>query len=292
MTEPGKAELEQSLNVPEEPIVLRTPEPERQDTLIAAIDDLLLESPAARAVAAAQEIDLTPLEQVSPNHFSNYTIGGVLTNAFAIGEIGASDRFYLIGAPAESGMQQPIISGVLCDGDGKMLCRIERNGLVVNPGNCEIVRTNQLGFKVRDAQGSIVLHVQSRRRDVPTVGDSYVTTINGPCVATIDSEYAAFGFDESGLIRHAGLDDLQKILAMATMASHGKLYQPMHGRFENQTIHLDGKLIADGTEIRQCRLIIETGDFVVVPGARFAISNNELDLRGKARNVAILVHGV
>lgn len=294
MGETGNAESDESA-VPSEPLVLRAQTPEKQDTLVAAIDDLLLATPTAsdsgKTSASDNAIEATPLEHISPNAFSNYSIGGVLTNAFAIGQIGASDRFYSIGSPPEAGAQQAVISGVLCDASGGMLCRLERNAIVANPGGCEIVRTNQLGFEVRDANGKVVLHVQTRRRDVPRVGDMFVSTISGPSVI-VDREYAAFGFIDAGLTRHAGLDDLQQIIAIATMAAVGKFFEPLHGRMESQTIYLDGKVITDGTEITGCRLVIETGDFVVVPGARFSISNNELDLRGKARNVGILVAGV
>jgi hypothetical protein len=276
-----------------ERLVLRAKEPEEQDTLVAAIDEILLEMPGTGSEPTlAKEIDLAAIEQVSPNAFSNYVIASVLTNAFAIGEIGADDRFFLVGAPPEPGTPQAILSGVLCDANGKMLCRIERNTLTANPGECEIIRTNHLGFKVRDANGAMLLHVETRRRDVPRIGESFITTLAGSCVPSVDREYAAFGFNDSGLTRHLGLDGLQQILATATMAASGKLYEPLHGRIENQTLHLDGKLITDGTHIAHCRLVIETGDFVVVPGAQFSISNNELDIRGKARNVAILVAGV
>ena len=292
MSEPGNVEFEGHTE-PSEPLVLKAQEPERQDTLVAAIDEMLLETPTPDANATnSHAVELANLEQISPNAYSNYLIDGVLTNAFAIGEIGSPDRFYLICSPPNVGTpQQAIVSGVLCDASGKMLCRVERNALVANPGGCEIVHTNQPGFKVRDANGSVVLHVQTRRRAVPNVGDSFLTTIAGPSV-TVDREYAAFGFNDAGLTKHAGLDDLQQVLAIATMAAGGQLYHPLHGRLDNQTIYLDGKLITDGTEITGCRLVIETGDFVVVPGARFAISNNELDLRGKARNVGILVAGM
>jgi len=276
-----------------EPLVLRAQEPASQDTLVAAIDEILLETPTTTSASSgANEVDLASLEQISPDSFSNYVIAGAFTNAFAIGAIGASDRFFLVGSPPEPGSQQAILSGVICNPEGKMLCRIERNVLVANPGGCEIVRTNHLGFKIRDATGATLLHADTRRRDVPGIGDSFVTTIAGPAVAAIDREYAAFGLNDSGLTKHLGLDGLQQILATATMAAAGKLYQPLHGRIENQTVHLDGKLITDGTHIAHCRLVIETGDFVVVPGAQFSISNNELDIRGKARNVAILVAGM
>src|SRR4051812_41664122 len=146
MGETGNAESEES-NPPSEPLVLKAQEPEKQDTLVAAIDDLLLATPTAsdsgKPSASGSDVDAAPLEHISPNAFSNYSIGGVLTNAFAIGRIGASDRFYLIGSPAEVGAQQAVISGVLCDSGGGMLCRIERNAIVANPGACEIVRTNQ-----------------------------------------------------------------------------------------------------------------------------------------------------
>lgn len=294
MGETGNAEFDES-SVPNEPLVLKAQEPEKQDTLLAAVDDLLLETPTAsesiNTNKSASAIDATALEHISPNAFSNYAVGGVLTNAFAIGDVGASDRFYLIGSPAEFGAQQPTITGVLCDASGGMLCRLERNAIVANPGGCEIVRTNQPGFKVRDAHGKVVLHVQTKRRAVPGIGDSFVSTITGPGVV-VDREYAAFGFNDAGVTRHAGLDDLQRIIAIVTMSAGGKHFEPLRGRMDSQTVYLDGKVITDGTEITSCRLVIETGDFVVVPGARFTISNNELDLRGKARNVGILVAGV
>src|SRR4051812_25157876 len=161
-------------NVAGEPLVLRAQEPANQDTLLAAIDEILLETPtSSTASSAATEIDLASLEQISPNSFSNYVITGVFTNGFAIGEVGASDRFFLIGSPPEPGSQQAIISGVLCDANGKMLCRVERNVLMANPGGCQIVRTNHLGFKIRDANGAMLLHADTRRLDVPGIGDSF-----------------------------------------------------------------------------------------------------------------------
>ena len=102
---------------------------------------------------------------------------------------------------------------------------------------------------------------------------------------------AAFGFTGMSLGMNVGFDERQKAIVTVSLAAGGKFYEPLSGLIENQTLVLDGKLFTDGTEIRNCRLILETGDFVVMPNANFKINNNELDLRGRAPNVGVLVAG-
>ncbi|CAN5454887.1 hypothetical protein BH09PLA1_BH09PLA1_24470 [soil metagenome] len=295
MTETGHLEWDDS-NLPSQPLDLHAAAPETQDTLIAAIEDMLHEAPVAA------------LKLISTTAYSNYAVAGVLSNAFAVGNVGAGDDFYLIGAPPEVGSHLPLISGIFFDSSGQLLCRLERNVLASNPAGCEIVRGNHLGYDVRDAQGNLVLNVHTRWQMAPEIGRSFVTTVTGRFYdragALIGQARggaedarsfglpAAFGFTGAGLGMNVGFDERQIALVTVTMAAGGKYYEPLSGMIENQTIWLDGKLITDGTEITQCRLILESGDFVVMPGAKFVINNNELDLRGPARNVGFLVAGV
>jgi hypothetical protein len=71
-----------------------------------------------------------------PGRFNNYLIAGNICNAFALGEIGSKDDFFLLGAEPEDESNYPLLTGNILDSDGNVLFRLVRNVLGINPGHC------------------------------------------------------------------------------------------------------------------------------------------------------------
>ena len=110
--------------------------------------------------------------------FNNYLVGGNLCTAFAIGELGTEDDFFLVGADSHGETNCPILTGNILDSDGKLLCRLARNKLISNPGNCSIVASDHVGYEIQDSTGKLVLKVATRFETLP--GDSqscWLTTL-------------------------------------------------------------------------------------------------------------------
>src|SRR5688500_9358493 len=115
-------------------------------------------------------------KRLTENEFGNYLIGGYLCNAFVLGEIGASDDFFIVGAPSTDVDSYPILTGNLLDAEGLPLFRLVQNVLMVNPRDCSKIRGEHIGFSIADGDGHHVL-------DVETTWDReslrYVTTLRG-----------------------------------------------------------------------------------------------------------------
>jgi len=207
---------------------------------------------------------------ITVNRHSNYLFSGNMCNAFVIGEIGASDDFFLVGAPVLPDTNYPILSGNFLDFQGKQLFRMVRNVLVVNPGNCSIRRGNYIGFEVHDAQGQRVLKVESKSK-----AKAYLTEVtgtfygkNGKRVASADGRVVSpgtatksgFGFGPRGLDITNGMSSKEIATARYCLASGGVIHQIVTGSFDNETIEADGKIFRD-TTMTNCTIIIREGHF-------------------------------
>src|SRR4051812_19105762 len=84
--------------------------------------------------------------------FHRYVIGGNGCGVFALGKIGASDDFFLVGAePDEEAASYPLLTGNFLDGQGNVLFRLVRNVLSINPGHCSKILSDRIGYEIHDA---------------------------------------------------------------------------------------------------------------------------------------------
>ena len=111
--------------------------------------------------------------------YNNYLVGGNICNAFAIGELGSTDDFFLIGAEPKDESNYPLLSGNILDSEGKVLFRLVRNMLIINPGHCSKILSDHIGYEIHDSQGNMILKVATRFEKLPKEEeDCFVTTIS------------------------------------------------------------------------------------------------------------------
>lgn len=210
---------------------------------------------------------------MNANSFSNYFVGGNLTNAFAIGNIGARDDFWVIGAPAMEADAYPVITGNFLDSEGNPLFKIVRNVLTTNPRDCGKILGNMIGFEIHDGQGVPVLKVETTQRDMGE-GPMLITTFDGTFfdknrnrVAWSEGEKGLFtncpgamGFTGMGWMISMGMAVDQLEVAKWAALTHGAIHEVVTGEFRDQEILLDGKLFKDA-RMENCVLTVVTGDF-------------------------------
>ena len=95
-----------------------------------------------------------------PGRFNNYLVGGNLCNAFTVGSLGAADDFYLIAAEPSEESSYPLLTGNIIDSEGNLLCRLVRNVLTLNPGDCSKLLGDAIGYEIHDAAGQFVFPVR------------------------------------------------------------------------------------------------------------------------------------
>lgn len=67
--------------------------------------------------------------------FHTYLIGGGRHRMFAMGNLGASDDFFLVGSePEEETANYPLLTGNILESEGTPLFRLVRNVITINPG--------------------------------------------------------------------------------------------------------------------------------------------------------------
>lgn len=110
-----------------------------------------------------------------PAAHHNYSLGGEMVNAFALGPIGAEDDFWLVAAepPVEGeGAAAALLSGSLLDAFGRRLCVLERNALAWAGPGVELGRTEQ-GLEVRSS-GQLILMAETRFARAPGCAVTYI----------------------------------------------------------------------------------------------------------------------
>jgi hypothetical protein len=226
------------------------------------------------------------------NDFSNYHIGGNICNAFAIGEIGAPDDFFLVGAPATQVDDYPVLTGNFLDSEGNPLFRLVRNVLVVNPRNCSKMRGDHIGFEIQDGEGNSVFKVESLYEN-----GAYRTIITGTFYGKGGHEVAradkgelswngiqkmVMGFTGSGFGIVVNLDDQEIEVAKWCIASSGEIHQILKGEIVGQNIDLDGKLLVDVT-LRDCHARIISGNFMIL--GNLSMIETQVNYEGPAARI-------
>jgi hypothetical protein len=233
-----------------------------------------------------------------PGKYNNYLIGGNICNAFAIGNIGSTEDFFLVGSEPADESVYPSLTGNVLDSEGKLLFKLVRNVLVVNPGKCSKIVGDVLGYEIHDSVGVSIFAVRTQY----TESDGYVTTIAGKFhdasgklvfAATAGSSDekiestapSAFGFTGQAFGLISNFSPELREVAVFALLSHGAISRILSGEITNKEVHLDGAYLRDVT-ITDCKIVIEAGQFWV--GANVVFSGCALDFRGPAWNVAVL----
>lgn len=236
--------------------------------------------------------------------FNNYLVGGNVCNAFALGELGSSDEFFLIGAEPVGESNYPLLTGNILDSEGNVLFRLVKNMLVINPGNCSKILGDHIGYEIHDGNGHAIFKVQTLFECLPgEPTKSFVTTISanffdkkgnlvfhatsgGDDEKIESSVKSTFGFTGSfGFVQ--GLNDDELTVAKWMLSSGGAIHRVLTGSVSGQTVSLDGTAIFNA-QISNCTIQLSTGDFAVY-GTKNDFLNCTFEFSGAAANIRDLV---
>jgi len=226
---------------------------------------------------------------------NNYLLAGNICNAFALGDVGSADDFFLIGAEPEQESVFPSITGNILDSEGKLLLRLVRNVVVFNPRDCSRVFGDLRGYEIHDSAGLPILAVRTQFSEA----DGFVTTIranfydrhgtlvfhanSGDRDERIESSVPSlFGFTGGSVGISIGYSAEQFEAAKTALATHGRVSQRLTGEIVDQDVVLDGKLVRNA-QLRRCRIVIETGDFLIQD---VVFDKCTFDFRGSAMRIA------
>ncbi len=242
---------------------------------------------------------------IIPGRFNNYLIAGNVCNAFALGELGSSDDFFLVGAEPPDESPYPLLSGNILDTEGHLLFRLVRNLLVLNPGHCSKTIGDLLGYEIHDSAGKMIFKVRTVFDKLPGHPEGeFITTISanfcdkkGRVVFTANSGEAgerieaslkaAFGFSGGSFGIVQGLTNEELDFTRIVLATRGVVHQRLSGEIEGQEIVLDGKALHNA-HIKHCKITIRTGEFAAY-GPDNRLENNQIVFEGPASNVFDLI---
>ncbi len=244
--------------------------------------------------------------RIMPGRDHNYDVAGNLCNAFVLGAVGSSDDFFLVAAEPPPDSNYPLLTGNFLDAEGRVLFRLVRNMMVVNPGRCGKILSDRIGYEIHDANDKLVLRVSTIFAEEGPGGEaSYITTIagnfydkagrlvfranSGEPDERIELEIkGAFGF-KGGFGMVFGLSTQESQVAAIALGSGGRIHELVTGPVENQRVNLDGKILLNA-HLRRCVVHVRTGDFVVSPDS--SIAECEFALTGPAMNIRHLVETI
>lgn len=235
---------------------------------------------------------------------ANYLVSNTLFSSFVVGNVGAADDFFLVGATPHPGTDYPLLTGNILDSEGNTLFRIVQNVLVVNPKNCSKILGNHIGYEIHDGNDQLIFKVSTTFEYVDRVKrEMYVTRISGKFYdrnkrivflageeeldSVISTTKGAFGMSSNGsFFTVSDMDDTEIRLAQIALESRGKIHEPVRGIVSNRKLLLDGKVLIDATFLN-CEVEVRTGDFASVGEVKF--ENCVFDLHDSAKQIAILV---
>lgn len=222
---------------------------------------------------------MTTYNQYKPGRFNNYLVAGNLCNAFAIGQIGDEKDFFLVGVEPEYETNYPLLTGNIFDSEGNLLCRIARNALVHNPGNCTKTFGDRVGFEIYDKKKNLVFKMQTRFESGLNQNEQMlVATITGnfydrsgkvvfKANAGEAGEYVepdakvVFGFSEGfGLIKNIKEEDIDFVSFV--LATRGRVHLLITGKVEGEEFPLDGRAFVN-SDVQNCTIHIKTGEFII-----------------------------
>lgn len=235
---------------------------------------------------------------------NNYLIGGNLCNAFALGELGSYEDFFLLGAEPEFESNYPLLTGNILDSEGKVLFRLVRNTLLINPGHCKKILGDHIGYEIHDSNDTLIFKVSTEFKNLPNQGEEcFVTTISGNFFnkdrnlvfkANLGGEYERIESSAKTLLGFPGgflqgySDDEIKQVELA-LHTKGAIHRILNGSFSREEVLLDGALI-NGAQMIDCDVIVKTGEFIL--GSNNEFGNCRFHFDGPAsqlRNLVILL---
>lgn len=225
---------------------------------------------------------MTTYNRYKPGRFNNYLIAGNLCNAFAIGKVGDENDFFLVGAEPEYETNYPLLTGNILDSKGQLLCRIARNALVYNPGNCTKTFSDRVGYEIFDKDKNLIFKMQTRLEKglnrfnkneqmlIATIsGNLYdksgrmaFKANNGETDEQIEADVkSAYGFSDGfGLVNDITGTELEFVTFV--MATRGRVHLLITGKVEGQEFPLDGRAFIDA-DVRNSTIHISTGEFIM-----------------------------
>jgi hypothetical protein len=240
---------------------------------------------------------------IMQGRYNNYLVGGNICNAFALGDLGSAEDFFLIGAEPLGESNYPLLTGNILDSEGNVLFRLVRNMLIINPGNCSKILSDHVGYEIHDGNGQLILKVSTTFEKLPHGNEEcFVTNItanffnkNGELVfkahsgdedERIESNVkSAFGFSgDFGFVQ--GLDENELNVARAMLSTGGAIHRVISGSISGQEISLDGVAICNA-QIDKCKINVSTGEFILIGDNRF--NESEFAFDGAAENIRRLV---
>ena len=105
--------------------------------------------------------------------YNNYLIAGNLANAFAIGNIGNPDDFYIVGLEPPDESSYPLINANIFDSEGTRLLTIANNVMIWNPNNCSKILGDALGYEIHDSAGVSIFKVETKFQPVDGLNESF-----------------------------------------------------------------------------------------------------------------------
>jgi len=241
--------------------------------------------------------------QFMPGEFNNYLIAGNVCNAFALGELGSQDDFFLVGAEPEEESSYPLLTGNILDSEGNVLFRLVRNVLVLNPGHCSRILGDHVGYEIHDSSGKLILKVRTLFEHLPgSVDKMFVTTLagsfynkKGELVFLANSGEqderieanvkCAFGFIRGfGLVQGMSKEEID--FARVALSSRGAIHEPIRGYLDAKELTLDGKALIDA-RLTNCKIHVHTGDFATFGQCGF--EHCEFVFHDAAENIKNLV---
>ena len=237
-------------------------------------------------------------------HINSYFVAGNVCNVFALGELGSSDDFFLIGAEPEGESNYPLLTGNILDSEGNVLFRLVKNMLVINPGHCSKILGDHIGYEIHDRNDQLIFKVQTQLERLPGgTTESFVTTItanlfdkNGNLVLQAtsggdnerieSSVKSSLGFtDEFVLVHRMSEDELT--IARMLLGSGGAIHRVLTGPVSGKTVSLDGTMILNA-QITNCTVQLSTCEFTIY-GATNQFNNCHFELSGAVAKIRDLV---
>lgn len=230
----------------------------------------------------------------------NYVLGDSVTNAFAIGMLGDSSDFFLLGFPPDAeSPTSPVLNGQVFDSSGNLLFRLVRNHITVNPYDCQVVTGGFVGFEIVDNNGHAIIRVETTFDDeynqrTTIAGEFYDRLGNLVCVSdttTGDSfvEMAPgmpslIGMMPSGSIgMNFGMDAIGMEAVRLAMQTASRILFITTGEFIGQDLDMDGRFFRD-VYLRSCKLTISRGEFAL--GSNVTLDNCTIETLGPAAVIA------
>lgn len=242
----------------------------------------------------------------TPGRYNNYLVAGNLTNAFAMGDIGAQDDFFLVGAEPPDESIYPLLTGNVLDSEGQPLFKLVRNVLTINPGQCSKIVSDHVGYEIHDSAGNMVFKVETKFQKVAGMedGEGFITTLRGTlydkhgAVAFAahggDSEHLeanakmALGFTGNSFAFSQGMGARDTEIARSALLSSGEIHQVLTGDIDGATIQLDGTALIDA-RLTNCKIRVSTGRWYL-RGSTFESCSFEFG--GEAAKVRELVEAI